>query len=159
MSGYKSSISSEIGAVAVAASHDREKIQSAVHDVDMTLRKAIANHASRLEKLDDLPVKLISLGDSLLTAKATISSIEESARVIREGQHVLRDKVSLLQRQSSQTAAPADAEELDVSSAAQSLIRDLSDSDPNVRFVALEKLVHHDDADLVSFVVPMLKDS
>jgi predicted nucleic acid-binding Zn-ribbon protein len=123
------------------------------------LRDALSSQANTLVNLESLPSQFSAMSSKLNLSQIEISTIADSAREIRAGQIVLRDKVSAVERQVAAAPAPVDVEESSFDSRVQSIIQHLQDSDPNTRFAALEDIADHNDPNLVPYVAPLLYDS
>ncbi|MBT4466078.1 MAG: hypothetical protein HOD03_05290 [Planctomycetes bacterium] len=158
-SELQSDLENEIGAAATRAKRERDKLSSVIENGDNKLRDALSRQANTLVNLESLPSQFSAMSSKLNLSQIEISTIADSAREIRAGQIVLRDKVSAVERQVAAAPAPVDVEESSFDSRVQSIIQHLQDSDPNTRFAALEDIADHNDPNLVPYVAPLLYDS
>jgi chromosome segregation ATPase len=155
----QSDLENEIGAAATRAKMERDKLSSVIENGDNKLRDALSRQANALAGLESLPSQFSEMASKLNLSQVEISTIADSAREIRTGQVVLRDKISAVERQVAAAPAPVDVEESSFNSRVQSIIQDLQSSDPNTRFAALEDIADHNDPNLVPYVAPLLYDS
>jgi len=155
----RSEVDSLVGASAVSSKLERQKLSMAIADGDNKLRDALSRQAIVLSELEPLPLQLTSMSTKFELSQVEISSLAESTRQIRAGQVVLRDKVSAVERQAAAAPAPIDVENSSFDSNVRSILEGLQDSDPNIRFTALEQISNHNDPNLVLYVVPLLADS
>jgi HEAT repeat protein len=155
----QSDFENEIGAAATRARMERGKLSILIENGDNKLRDALSRQARTLADLESLPSQFSAMASKLNLLQVEISTIADSAREIRTGQVVLRDKISAVERQVAAAPAPVDVEESSFDSRVQSIIQDLENSDPNIRFAALEDIADHSDPNLVPYVLPLLQDS
>jgi hypothetical protein len=155
----QSDIESQIGAAATRAKMERDKLSVVIENGDNKLRDALSRQANTLAELESLPSQFSGMASKLNLSNVEISTIADSAREIRAGQIVLRDKVSAVERQMAAAPSPVDVEESSFDSRVQGIIRDLQNSDPNTRFAALEDIADRSDPNLVPYVLPLLQDS
>ena len=155
----QSALENKIGDSATRAKIERDKLTSVIENGDNKLRDALSRQANALAEFESLPSQFSAMSSKLNLSQIEISTIADSAREIRAGQLVLRDKVSAVERQVAAAPAPVDVEESSFDSRVQTIIQDLLDSDPNTRFAALEDIADHNDPNLVPYVAPLLYDS
>ncbi|MCX8266563.1 MAG: HEAT repeat domain-containing protein [Planctomycetota bacterium] len=155
----QSALENKIGDSATRAKIERDKLNTVIENGNNELRDALSRQANVLAGLELLPPQLSAMSSKLNLSQIEISTIADSAREIRAGQLVLRDKVSAVERQVAAAPAPVDVEESSFDSRVQSIIQDLQNSDPNTRFAALEDIADHNDPNLVPYVAPLLYDS
>ena len=155
----QSALENKIGDSATRAKIERDKLTSVIENGDNKLRDALSRQANALAEFESLPSQFSAMSSKLNLSQIEISTIADSAREIRAGQLVLRDKVSAVERQVAAAPAPVDVEESSFDSRVQSIIQDLQNSDPNTRFAALEDIADHNDPNLVPYVAPLLYDS
>jgi|TARA_B110000438_G_scaffold223321_1_gene216872 hypothetical protein len=155
----QSVLENKIGDSATRAKIERDKLTSTIENGDNKLRDALSRQANALADLESLPSQFSAMVSKLNLSQVEISTIADSAREIRAGQLVLRDKVSAVERQVAAAPAPIDVEESSFDSRVQSILQDLESSDPNTRFAALEDIADHNDPNLVPYVAPLLYDS
>ena len=155
----QSALENKIGDSATRAKIERDKLTSVIENGDNKLRDALSRQAITLLDLETLKLEAASLSSRYFLQAVEISTIAESAREIRAGQLVLRDKISAVERQVAAAPTPVDVEESSFDSRVQSILQDLESSDPNTRFAALEDIADHDDPNLVPYVAPLLYDS
>jgi hypothetical protein len=152
-------LENKIGDSATRAKIERDKLTSVIANGDNKLRDALSRQANALAEFESLPSQFSAMSSKLNLSQIEISTIAESAREIRAGQLVLRDKISAVERQVAAAPTPVDVEESSFDSRVQSILQDLESSDPNTRFAALEDIADHDDPNLVPYVAPLLYDS
>ena len=155
----QSDIENEIGAAATRAKMERDKLSLGIENGDHKLRDALSLQANALADLESLPSQFSAMSSKLNLLQVEISVIADSAREIREGQVVLRDKIFAVERQVAAAPTPVDVEESSFDSRLQIVIQELQNSDPNDRFEALEEIASHSDPNLVPYVLPLLEDS
>jgi hypothetical protein len=155
----QSALENKIGDAATRAKIERGNLSTVIKKGDNKLRDALARHTSAMADLEPLPSQFSAMASKLNLLQVEISTIADSAREIRIGQVVLRDKVSAVERQVAAAPPPVDVEESSFNQRVQSLIQDLQDSDPNDRFAALEEITSYSDPNLVPYVLPLLQDS
>ena len=155
----QSALENKIGDSATRAKIERDKLTSVIANGDNKLRDALSRQANALAEFESLPSQFSAMSSKLNLSQIEISTIAESAREIRAGQLVLRDKISAVERQVAAAPTPVDVEESSFDSRVQSILQDLESSDPNTRFAALEDIADHDDPNLVPYVAPLLYDS
>ena len=155
----QSALENKIGDSATRAKIERDKLTSVIENGDNKLRDALSRQANALAEFESLPSQFSAMSSKLNLSQIEISTIAESAREIRAGQLVLRDKISAVERQVAAAPTPVDVEESSFDSRVQSILQDLESSDPNTRFAALEDIADHDDPNLVPYVAPLLYDS
>ncbi|MDE0585170.1 MAG: HEAT repeat domain-containing protein [Planctomycetota bacterium] len=158
-SELQSDLENQIGAAATRAKMERDKLGIVVENGDNKLRDALSRQANTLADLESLPLQFSAMASKLNLSQVEISTIADSAREIRAGQVVLRDKVSAVERQVAAAPPPVDVEESSFNQRVQSIIQDLQNSDPNTRFSALEDIADRNDPNLVPYVLPLLQDS
>lgn len=159
LTAYKRALSSEIGDLAMMSSMARDGIDKDVQEKHNLLRDALARQAAGLEDLSGSPQLITVLERQQALSLADLESIAESAREIRVGQQVLRDEVTALKRAFDAAPPPIDVEKSSFADGVKVLIDNLSHSDPNIRFSALEDIADYNDPNLVLFVTPLLQDS
>jgi len=152
-------LENKIGDSATRAKIERDKLTSVIENGDNKLRDALSRQANALAEFESLPSQFSAMSSKLNLSQIEISTIADSAREIRAGQLVLRDKVSAVERQVAAAPTPVDVEESSFDSRVQSILQDLESSDPNTRFAALEDIADHNDPNLVPYVAPLLYDS
>jgi hypothetical protein len=152
-------LENKIGDSATRAKIERDKLTSVIENGDNKLRDALSRQANALAGFESLPSQFSAMSSKLNLSQIEISTIADSAREIRAGQLVLRDKISAVERQVAAAPTPVDVEESSFDSRVQSILQDLESSDPNTRFAALEDIADHDDPNLVPYVAPLLYDS
>ncbi len=152
-------LENKIGDSATRAKIERDKLTSVIENGDNKLRDALSRQANALAEFESLPSQFSAMSSKLNLSQIEISTIADSAREIRAGQLVLRDKISAVERQVAAAPTPVDVEESSFDSRVQSILQDLESSDPNTRFAALEDIADHDDPNLVPYVAPLLYDS
>ena len=152
-------LENKIGDSATRAKIEREKLTSVIENGDNKLRDALSRQANALAEFESLPSQFSAMSSKLNLSQIEISTIADSAREIRAGQLVLRDKISAVERQVAAAPTPVDVEESSFDSRVQSILQDLESSDPNTRFAALEDIADHNDPNLVPYVAPLLYDS
>ena len=155
----QSALENKIGDSATRAKIERDKLTSVIENGDNKLRDALSRQANALAEFESLPSQFSAMSSKLNLSQIEISTIAESAREIRAGQLVLRDKISAVERQVAAAPTPVDVEESSFDSRVQSILQDLESSDPNTRFAALEDIADHNDPNLVPYVAPLLYDS
>jgi len=155
----QSALENKIGDSATRAKIERDKLTSVIANGDNKLRDALSRQANALAEFESLPSQFSAMSSKLNLSQIEISTIADSAREIRAGQLVLRDKISAVERQVAAAPTPVDVEESSFDSRVQSILQDLESSDPNTRFAALEDIADHDDPNLVPYVAPLLYDS
>jgi hypothetical protein len=159
LAAYKRALSSEMGDSSALSAMARDGIEKDVEEKHHLLRDALARQAISIEDLSGSPQRITVLERQQGLNSAELESIAESAREIRVGQQVLRDEVTSLKRDFNAAPAPIIVEESSFAAGVKVLIENLSDSDPNIRFSALEEIANHNDPNLVLFVAPLLQDS
>ncbi|MDG2309315.1 MAG: HEAT repeat domain-containing protein, partial [Planctomycetota bacterium] len=152
-------LENKIGDSATRAKIERDKLTSVIENGDNKLRDALSRQANALAEFESLPSQFSAMSSKLNLSQIEISTIADSAREIRAGQLVLRDKISAVERQVAAAPTPVDVEESFFDSRVQSILQDLESSDPNTRFAALEDIADHNDPNLVPYVAPLLYDS
>jgi len=152
-------LENKIGDSATRAKIERDKLTSVIENGDNKLRDALSRQANALAEFESLPSQFSAMSSKLNLSQIEISTIADSAREIRAGQLVLRDKISAVERQVAAAPTPVDVEESSFDSRVQSILQDLESSDPNTRFAALEDIADHNDPNLVPYVAPLLYDS
>ena len=152
-------LENKIGDSATRAKIERDKLTSVIENGDNKLRDALSRQANALAEFESLPSQFSAMSSKLNLSQVEISTIADSAREIRAGQLVLRDKVSAVERQVAAAPTPVDVEESSFDSRVQSILQGLESSDPNTRFAALEDIADHNDPNLVPYVAPLLYDS
>ena len=152
-------LENKIGDSATRAKIERDKLTSVIENGDNKLRDALSRQANALAEFESLPSQFSAMSSKLNLSQIEISTIADSAREIRAGQLVLRDKISAVERQVAAAPTPVDVEESSFDSRVQSILQDLESSDPNIRFAALEDIADHNDPNLVPYVAPLLYDS
>ena len=152
-------LENKIGDSATRAKIERDKLTSVIENGDNKLRDALSRQANALAEFESLPSQFSAMSSKLNLSQIEISTIADSAREIRAGQLVLRDKISAVERQVAAAPAPVDVEESSFDSRVQSILQGLESSDPNTRFAALEDIADHNDPNLVPYVAPLLYDS
>ena len=155
----QSALENKIGDSATRAKIERDKLTSVIANGDNKLRDALSRQANALAEFESLPSQFSAMSSKLNLSQIEISTIADSAREIRAGQLVLRDKISAVERQVAAAPTPVDVEESSFDSRVQSILQDLESSDPNTRFAALEDIADHNDPNLVPYVAPLLYDS
>ena len=152
-------LENKIGDSATRAKIERDKLTSVIENGDNKLRDALSRQANALAEFESLPSQFSAMSSKLNLSQIEISTIADSAREIRAGQLVLRDKISAVERQVAAAPTPVDVEESSFDSRVQSILQGLESSDPNTRFAALEDIADHNDPNLVPYVAPLLYDS
>jgi hypothetical protein len=158
LSEYKTSFLT-LGSDFREAERGLEGLEAKVVKTENSLRGALNRQAKELASFDDLPIELQALSTQFGLAQAELASVGESARVIRQGQQGLRDRITEFERELEAAPAPVDVTSDTFSSNVRDILNSLQDSDPNTRFSALEEIANQNDPNLVPYVVPLLEDS